>query len=191
MSKVKIGAKYPAWAKITDEPEDSLPEYGGIVGEIGEAIAVSLSLTLASGQLYSDDALNIDVSEFVSGTLELETDGLDDKMASAIYGATITDGEITYNTSDVIPTGGLCYYTKMMDKSGDVYYRGHYYPKVKAQLTGGDDKTKGASISFSTEKPKFTVFQAANGVWRQTETFENEKSAKAWITSKLSASTSA
>lgn len=105
MSKVKIGAKYPCFAPIATEPESELPTYSTPITVIGELISSNLTITLATGELYSDDALNISVSDFVSGQVAMTTDGLDDEAAEAIYGATIEEegSLVKYNVGDEAP----------------------------------------------------------------------------------------
>lgn len=190
MSKVKMGAKYPRFAPIKSEPENALPTYDTKKVTIGELIAANLTINLASGDLYSDDALNVKVSEFSSATIAMETDGMEDDVAEALYGATIeSDGSlVTYNVGDVAPNGGLAYYAMMKDKSGKVYYKGYYFPKVQAAMGNDNASTKGSSISFQTANTTFTVMKAENGDWMQTEIHETEAAAKAWVDSMLTSS---
>ena len=187
MSKVKIGAKYPCFAPIATTPVGDLPTYNAPVVVIGELISAALSVTLASGELYSDDALNIKVSDFVSGSVAMQTDGLDDEVVEAIYGATIeADGTlVTYNTSDEAPYGGLAYYAKMKSKAGGTYFKGYFFPKVQAAMGNDSVTTKSNSPTFSTSNINFTVMPADNGDWMKTEILESESEAKAWVASML------
>lgn len=188
MSKVKIGAKYPRWAKITSEAAGKLPTYDTEKVTIGELIAANMTINLASGELYSDDALNLKISEFSSGTIAMETDGLDDEAASSLYGATVEEagGKVTYNTGDVAPYGGLAYYAMMKDKSSSSnYYKCYYFPKVQAAMGNDNTATKGSSVTFSTANTTFTVMKAENGDWMHTEIVSTETEAKTWCDTAL------
>lgn len=190
MSKVKMGAKYPRFAVIKSEAADALPTYDAAKVTIGELIASNLTVNLASGELFSDDALNIKVSEFSSATIAMETDGMEDEVAKALYGATIQadGGLVTYNVGDVAPNGGLAYYVMLRDKGGKVYYKGYYFPKVQAAMGTDNAATKGSSISFQTANTTFTVMKCENGDWMHTETHDTEAAAKAWVDACLTAS---
>lgn len=183
MSKVKMGAKYPRFAPIKSEAADALPTYDTGKVTIGELIAANMTVNLANGELYSDDALNIKVSEFSSATVAMEIDGLEDDVAKALYGATVeSEGSlVTYNVGDVAPNGGLAYYVQMRDKTGKVYYKGYYFPKVQAAMGTDNAATKGSSVSFQTANTTFTVMKAENGDWMQTEIHATEAEAKAWV----------
>ena len=191
MSKVKIGAKYPCFAPIATEPAGELPTYSTPITVIGELISAALSVTLASGQLYSDDALNISVNDFVSAQVAMVTDGLDDESAKAIYGATIEEegSLVTYNVGDEAPYGGLAYYCQMKSKTGGAYYKGYFFPKAQAAMGNDSSTTKGSSVTFSTNNTTFTIMKADNGDWMQTEILDSETAAKSWVTTKLTSST--
>lgn len=187
MSKVKIGAKYPCFAPIATEPTGQLPTYSTPITVIGELVSSNLTITLATGDLYSDDALNISVSDFVSAQVAMVTDGLDDEAAGAIYGATIEEegSLVTYNVGDEAPYGGLAYYCQMKSKAGGTYYKGYFFPKVQAAMGNDNSSTKSGSVTFSTNNTNFTVMKADNGDWMQTEVLNSETEAKAWVNTKL------
>lgn len=183
MSKVKMGAKYPRFAAIASETSNALPTYESEKVTIGELIAANMTVNLANGELYSDDALNVKVSEFSSATVAMETDGMEDAVAVALYGASVeaSGGLVTYNVGDVAPNGGLAYYVMMKDKTGGTYYKGYYFPKVQAAMGNDNAATKGSSISFQTANTTFTVMKAENGDWMQTEIHASEAEAQAWV----------
>lgn len=189
MSKVKIGAKYPRFAPIVAEPASALPTYGAEKVTIGEMIKSDLTINLASGEIFSDDALNIKLAEFASGTVAMETDGIDDEVAGALFGATVDEGLVTYNVGDAAPNGGLGYYAMMKDKSAGTYYKAYYFPKVQAAMGNDNSATKSGSISFQTANTTFTVMKCNNGDWMQTETLATEAEAVEWIEKKLTTPT--
>ena len=186
MSKVRMGAKYPRFAKIANEPEGTLPVYGEAITTIGELIAANLTINYASGELYSDDALNIKVDEFSSGSIAMENDGLESEVYAALFGATVgEDGEVSHSAEDVAPCGGLGYYTRMRDKSGKAYFEGHFFPKVQATLGGVNANTKSNSINFNTANVTFTVMRCESGEFWVHQVCATEAEAKAWVDANL------
>ena len=93
MSKVKMGMKVPKFAKITAEGAAALPTYDSTkIITVGEAVSGALTINRANAELYSDDGLNVKADEFSSASLALETDGIEDDVAAAIYGAAVASG---------------------------------------------------------------------------------------------------
>lgn len=150
---------------------------------IGKLVSANLSVTLANGEFYADDELTEEVSEFVKGSVAMETDEMADNVASVVYGASVANGELVDKTGDSAPEGDLAYYKSLM-KDGVKYYRGFYYPCAKAALGNDNIQTKGSNITFQTENTAFTVKQDENGNWRYRKRFSDEASALAWVESK-------
>ena len=80
--------------------------------------------------------------------------------------------------------------TKHSCEKGKKYFKGFFYPKVKAALGNDNAATRGSSITFSTALTTFTVFAPEVGDWRITKTFDNEAAARGWVQSKLNVSKS-
>ena len=179
-----FGAKNPYFAPIESEPEGTLPVYKGEPVKIGRLVKADLTLTMASGKLYADDELAECAEEFVSGSIAMETDDILDTVASVIYGATVKEKTVVYNTSDNPPPGGLAYYKKLM-RHGKLVFKGLFFPRVKAALGNDAAQTKADSITFGTSTTNFTVSNANNGDWRFTEEFETEDAALAWVKAML------
>lgn len=182
-----FGAKYPYFNPVKEEPEGKLPTYKNPEPvRIGRLVKADLTVNLASGKLYADDVLAESVDEFSSGSIAMETDDMEDAVASVVYGAEVKDEEVTYRSGDAPPAGGLAYFKKLMRRN-KVICKGYYYPLVKAALGNDAAQTKTDSITFGTNNTTFTVFACENGVWRQTKEFEteDETQAIAWIKEKL------
>lgn len=180
-----FGAKNPYFNTIVEEPEDDLPTYAeaGPV-KIGKLVKADLTVNMASGKLYADDELAESVDEFSSGSLAMETDDMEDEIASKVYGCTVKEKEVSYKAGDSAPLGGLAYYKVLMRK-GVKFFKGFYYPRVKAILGNDSAATKADSITFGTNSTTFTVFRCNSDDWRKTETFTTEAEALAWVKSKL------
>lgn len=146
----------------------------------GRLVSANLTLTMATGELYADDALDEGVTEFISGSIAMETNDITDEHAAIIYGCTVESGEVTYNTEDAAPAGVLGYYKCLM-RNKKKYFKAIVYPCVKAAIGNDNAQTKGSSITFATVSTTFTVMSDGNGVWRKTKTFESEADAIAYI----------
>lgn len=180
-----IGLQKPHFAPFAgDEPNDALPTYGdGIV--LGKAVSAKMTVQTATGELYADDVLAESVSEFVSASLALETDDLeDDALVSALGVTKNEEDEIVYNINDVYPLGGLGYFKKLQRKS-KIFYRAYFYPKCKASPVDDNGQTKANSVTFQTSTLNFTIYAANTGDWQITKTCQTAAEAIAWIREKL------
>lgn len=184
-----FGAKYPRFSPIKDEPIGALPTYEGPV-TLGRLVKADLTVTMASGKLYADDALAESVDEFASASLAMETDDKTDETCVAVYGCTLEEKTLHDKTADSTPLGGLAYY-KVLMRNGVKFFRGYFYPRVKAVLGNDTAQTKGDSITFGTDATTFTVFRCNSDDWRLRETFDTEAEAIAWVDKKLAAATPA
>lgn len=169
----EFGANYPCFKGET--------KTAGVV--LGKLVSANLTVNLASGELYADDSLAEQLSEFASGTIAMETDDMVDETASEVYGCTVTDGVVTYNTGDTAPRGCLGYY-KVLMRSGVKKFKAYFYPRVRAALGNDNAQTRGSSITFNTTATTFTVFADDSGDWRVTTTVDSAEEAKAWVAKK-------
>ena len=169
------GAKYPKFAPISSEPENALPTYNGAkAATIGRLVKADLTVNLASGKIFADDELAESADEFSSGTIAMETDDMEDEVASTVYGATVQNSEVHYKAGDTPPLGGLAYYKALM-RRGVKYFKGYFYPRVKTD-----------SITFGTTATTFTIFRCKSDDWRIVSgNFTNEAEARAWVDERL------
>lgn len=166
----EFGAKYPCFCG-----DDAT---SGVV--LGKLVSANLTVNLASGELYADDGLAEQLSEFANGSIAMETDDLTDDNAAAVYGCKVTEGLVAYNKDDTAPRGALAYY-KILMRSGKKYFKGCYYPRVRAAIGNDNAQTRGSQITFNTTSTTFTVFADDNGDWRKCQTFDTAEECQAWI----------
>jgi len=166
----EFGANYPCF-------KDNSESVGVVLGKL---VSANLTVNNASGELYADDALAEQVSEFASGSLAMETDDLSDANASKVYGCTVSGGEVTFNKEDTPPEGTLAYY-KVLSRGGVRYYKAFVYPRVKAQVGNDNAQTRGSSITFQPATTTFTVMCDDSGNWRKTKTFDSKADAVAYV----------
>ena len=169
----EFGANYPCF-----KPEN---KDAGVV--LGKLVGADLTVNMASGELYADDSLAEQLSEFSSGSIAMETDDMTDENASVVYGCTVKEKEVIYNKGDTAPRGCLGYY-KVLMRNGKRFFKGYFYPLVRAALGNDSAKTRGNSITFTTASTTFTVFADDNGNWRMTTTCETADEVKKWIEDK-------
>ncbi len=167
----EFGAKYPCFKKNTGTG-------AGVV--LGKLVTANLTVNLASGELYADDGLAEQLSQFANGSLAMETDNMADSVASEIYGATVADGVVTYKSTDTPPEGTLAYYKTLM-VNGERKYRAYVYPRAKAAIGNDNAQTRGSAITFQTTQTTFTIMENPNSDWRKTKECETEADAIAYV----------
>ena len=165
-----FGANYPAFC-----PDDA---DSGVV--FGKLVSANLTVNLASGELYADDGLAEQASEFANGSIAMETDDMEDANASVVYGCKVENGEVIYNKDDNAPRGRLGYY-KVLMRRGIKKFKTYLYPQARAALGNDNAQTKGNNITFGTTSTTFTIFADDNGDWRKTKEFTSAADARAHI----------
>lgn len=150
---------------------------------IGKLVSANLTVTMASGELYADDGLDEQLSEFANGNVAMETNDMTDDVAGDVYGCTVKEKEVTYNKGDNSPWGVLGY-CKCLMIDGNKKYKAYIYPRAKAALGNDNAQTKGSSITFQTTATTFAIKPDENGNWRITKTFDTEAEVRAYIREK-------
>ncbi len=165
-----FGANFPCF-----KPDNK--ENGVVVGKL---VSANLTVNMASGELFADDALDEQISEFASGSVAMETNDMEDDVASEVYGCSVSEKEVIYNKGDDAPRGVLAYYKTLL-RNGKKKYKSFVYPRAKAALGNDNAQTRGSSITFQTTSTAFTVQPDDTGVWRKTKVFDTEAEVKAYI----------
>ena len=159
----QYGAKNLQWAPFAasnPEPEDALPNYGTPM-KLGDLMSVAETLNFSEVESRADDVRKIYLREFVDGSLAVGVLELPNETASAVTGAQIdsTEGakDIHFSSNDTSPYGCLGFYTTNIKADGSKYYKGLFYPKVKASLDGRTYNTKQKTIVLDSPKLTFSV----------------------------------
>ena len=83
----------------------------------------------------------------------------------------------------------LLYHTQAKD-DGTKYYKGIFYPKVKASMNGRTYNTKQKTVVLDSPKLTFAVDACANGDYRiESDELTTEAAAKTWVNGKVKAAT--
>ncbi len=181
------GAKYIRWAPFAaenPEPAGKLPSYGTAI-TLGALNKLTDSPSFNEAKGYGDNALKVYVNKFKETVLAVEITEVPRDSICAISGTTIETGDhknMRFRDADKAPYGGVGFYVnKILDDGQDVCM-GIFYPKVKGMLQGTEYNTNGENITLANSKLQFAGSSCASGDWKiESEYFETEEEAKAWV----------
>lgn len=182
--KEKMGLLYGVFAPIISEPEDALPLYGAGTS-MGAMSKANLSVTTTDAKLYGDDALQVKVDSFVSGSLAVENLRNTLENDAVLFGSTMgSDGVSVDKDTDEPPLGAFGYIQKLMDEDKVLFYRAVWLTKVQAQMGDDNSDSKQDKLTFANNAVAFEVMRCSLGAWRfRTEYYGAgaEASAKSWL----------
>lgn len=144
----KYGALYLKWAPFAaaspDEDAAKLPKYGAAVS-LGSLISVDDTVNAQSAEISGDDVVEDRIDEVTDYSLAVGITELENAVASAVLGADLDDdsGDLSYGFDDEAPQGGLGLVSKRRFK-GKTFYKGIFYPKLRAVRQGVTYNTKGS-----------------------------------------------
>lgn len=190
----QYGAKMLQWAPFAatnPEPADALPNYGTPMN-LGSLMSVAETLNYAEVEARADDVRKIYVKEFVDGSLAVGVLELANATASALTGAkldsTASAKDLHFSANDNAPYGGLAFYVSCLKEDGTKYFKGIYYPKVKASMDGRTYTTKQKTIVLDSPKLTFAVDACATGDYKiESDELSTEAAAAAWVNGKIKA----
>jgi len=188
----KYGALYAQFAPFVAEaaePDSSLPRYGTKFG-LGPLQKVTDSFNKEEVRQDGDDELVEYLEEMSDFNVDVESAQMPLESERSLYGLTGNSGtDLEYSDTIAPPWGGYAFVRSLMI-SGTRYWQGIYYPKVKAQVQGEEDATKGKSMSFTGDKARFVGTKAKNGVYKVKSALKTTVAdAKTWCDGKLAAYT--
>lgn len=182
----QIGLRYPIYAPLT-ETATTATYTGGAV--IGEAIKADISIELAEGRLYANDAVSEADKEFKQGKIVLNVNDLGDSVKVDFYGHTQEAAGITEDPtvqmlvakgSDSGKYVGVGFYGKKKLK-GVVRWRAIWFTKVLFGVPNETLETKGESITYQTPTTEGIIMLDVTGAWKKEVTVDTEAKAKAWL----------
>lgn len=190
----QYGAKMLQWAPFAEtnpEPTDALPNYGTPIN-LGGLMSVAETLNFSEVEARADDVRKIYIKEFTDGSLAVGVLELTNETASAVTGAKLDSSssakDIHFSADDTPPYGCLGFYTTNMKPDGTKYWKGLFYPKVKASLDGRTYNTKQKTIVLDSPTLTFAVDACATGDYRiESPELTTESAAKEWVNGKVKA----
>lgn len=179
--KTKIGLESSWFVPIISEPENARPVYGEF-HDMGAAVRANIAVNYAEGQLFGDDALQLDSKLFSGGTLDAET-LKDDMETDIIVFGSKKDDDGTYidHKDDSAPPGGYAFIQKLMTKSKAIVYRGVFILRVTGNMANDNAETKGSGITFANKVINYTISAANTGEWRLRKELPTKAEAETWL----------
>ena len=161
---------------------------GGTVPEFEKVVDEKFAPNRSNAELYANDSLAESDDSFIDGTLTITIADDEDKFVAGILGNSITEeGEVTSNVDDIAPELA---YGHIIPKvyGGKRKYKVEFFPRVKFKSITSDNKTKGASVEFSTSSLEAKVMRLEKefnglkaGEWEKHQTFDGLQSAEEYL----------
>lgn len=184
MEKVKVpfGLLNLEFWPISETPAAAHPKYGETV-QLGAAVKLYITVTLAEGKISGDDVMQLSASEFVGADVQTETLLSDLEVQSKLFGAKYSEeGGLVNSANDAVKSGGLRGVQKLRTKTGIVYRAVLLYFTTPI-LSDFQADTKGESVTFATNPINFTALADNTGDWRAMKDFASLDAAEAWLES--------
>lgn len=184
-----IGFQKPMYCPFTVSTDTSGNETE-IYGEIktfAKGITLTSSLNTSKTKLYADDGVAEQVNEFISGSMTITVDGIENEVSADIAGAKIDSetGDVT-NTDTDTPAYVRFGFIVRRFRDNKSMYRAQIYHKVMFDLPADDYETKGESIVFKTETVTAEIMRNKDRDWRKrSEWKESLADAREWLTKNL------
>lgn len=189
MAHSAFGAEYARFAPFAKpETETASPTYREAFS-LGGIVSATETPNLTTGSLYSNNKETLRKDAVSSYTVALTTDGLGNQDAATLYGAEfdVASGEIRRGTDDSPPFGGFAYIRNIATED-DEYYKGYFYPKVKAAPAADGANTRGQNLTYSTTSINLTAFapkHKGTKVRIESRNYGTLQEVMAWINAKF------
>lgn len=159
---MQVGLKDLFMAEIT---EANGVETFGTPTRLAKAIKAELSVEVAEGTLYADDAVDVIAKEFVKGAIKLNVNDLDPEKYAKILGQTLDYDKVVFaGETDEPPYIALGFRSK---KGTGGKYRYIWLYKVKFKIPNENYETKGDGINFVTpELEGDFIKRNVDGMWK-------------------------
>ena len=185
-AKVPIGMRRSYFATISAESANAHPTYEDPIS-MGEAVKGELSVTTAAAQIFGDDVDLLDLEEFVSAQIDVETACDDLTVLAAIFGHTVSNSEEESAFDDSPPLGGYAFIQHLIKKDKSHVYRGVFFYRCSAmpsseKITAG---TKTSNIDPKMTPVSFKITPDNKGGWRARKDFTSQADAESWIFGKF------
>jgi phi13 family phage major tail protein len=185
------GLEYCVYAPLTEDEAAGTFSYG--VGKKGrKLINADVKINNADAELYGDNGIGENSSEFVDGDVTIGKDELTDTLREDWLGNTtksITVGEETVDEliakdNDKAPYQGLGYIETLQVDNAD-QYRAVFYTKVKFKEPDDSAESKGKTVAFKTPVIVGKLYRRVDHNWRESITTTSFTTALAYIKGKV------
>ena len=182
--------KYCPFTVSTDEAGNDTETYG-TAKTFAKGISLNSSLNTAKTKLYADDGVAEQINEFVSGSMTVVVDELDNTVDADISGAAVSTetGDITNKDTDTATFLRFGFIVRRF-KNNKAAYRAQIYPKIMFDLPADDYETKGESIVFKNTTLTAEILRNKDGEWRKrSEWMDKLEDAVAWLDANIKPAT--
>lgn len=150
----------------------------------GKAIGLQVTPNYAEGSLYADDGQAEYDKEFTYAEVTLNTSTIPVIAHEKMFGHTVSDQNVKFNTDDQNNNVGVGWIS-VEKVNGIRSFIGNFLHKVKFSEPSEDYATKGESIEYKTPSITGRASATDEGYWKETDVFETEEGARAWIYEKF------
>ena len=187
----EIGMRYPVWAELTSESNNTLTYGTGVV--MGKAVDASLNWQKEDNELYGDDAVQETDQSLTGYTLDLGTTDLEEGVEQKVLGVAKVGSTDEYEITDDDPPVGGCGYIRVMKRNNVRLYKAVWYPKIQFSHPNESSKTKEKSITWGTPKISGKGLAAyddntGKAKFRKQEVFTTLAAAKSYLNGKANIS---
>lgn len=131
--------------------------------KMAEAMSADLSVNVAEGKLFADDALSEDVKKFTSGTIKLGIKDLIAAVVAELLGQKVDGNNVVWaGGDDEPPYVAIGFRTK---KTGG-RFKYIWLLKCKFKVPGEKYQTEGESITFNTPEIEGTILLNKDNRWK-------------------------
>lgn len=150
-----IGLRNLTWFPLlTDEPGET-PTFDTPI-KMARAIAATITPTIRTAELESDDGIEDDIAQTSGYTLSIDASQINQEVRDIVFGHKGDEkGGVTYSDTDVAPWGALAFKTLLSTKDGSTKYAYHVFYRGRFQ-----DFTE----SFETKRRGSLTFQTHTGI---------------------------
>lgn len=166
----------------------ALPTYSAAVS-LGHAVHAALTVNSASVPIFGDNAQQLKIDSFISGTFNTETLMSELELEQKLYGGTYSaEGGLTRTLDDAGTPGGVCYIRNLMKKDKSMVYRAGvlFYCAADRAASGWDGDTKKESVEAKNATVNFDVMTVETGAWIWEQDYTTRAAALEGIKDKLS-----
>ena len=187
----EIGMRYPVWAELTSESNNTLVYGTGMV--MGKATSANLTWEKDDSELYGDDAVAETDNGITGYNLDLGTTELAEGVEAAVLGYSKVGSTDEYEiTDDPAPYGG-CGYVRIIKRNGVRLYKAVWYYKLQFGMNSESSNTKQKTISWGTPTINgkgLAVYNDATGKakFRAQQVFTTLAAAKTYLNGKANIS---
>lgn len=150
-----------------------------------DAISVNITPNYTEASLYGDDVQTEYDKEFINAAVSFGSTHTPIEAASTMFGHTVNGNNVKYKTTDEANYVGLGF-TAPEKIDGVKKYVALVLLCAKFTDPGDDFATKGNQIEYKTPTINGLAIAADDaGNWKETETFDTEAAAEAFVCNKL------